>query len=56
LEAKRKEVTTTEGLAPEGELSRLRKLFVEKAAMQYAFCTFPRYIGRQEKKKNEQPN
>jgi aerobic-type carbon monoxide dehydrogenase small subunit (CoxS/CutS family) len=37
LEAKGKEVTTTEGLAPVGELFHLQKLFVEKAAMQYAF-------------------
>ena len=39
LEAKGKEVTTAEGLAPEGQLSRLQKLFVEKAAMQCGFCT-----------------
>src|SRR5208337_3801788 len=39
LEARGKEVTTAEGLAPEGQLSRLQKLFVEKAAMQCGFCT-----------------
>lgn len=39
VEANGKEVTTAEGLAPEGQLSRLQKLFVEKAAMQCGFCT-----------------
>ena len=39
VEANGKEVTTAEGLAPEGHLSRLQKLFVEKAAMQCGFCT-----------------
>lgn len=39
VEAKGKEVKTAEGLAPEGQLSRLQQLFVEKAAMQCGFCT-----------------
>lgn len=39
LEANGKEVKTAEGLAPEGQLSRLQQLFVEKAAMQCGFCT-----------------
>jgi len=39
VEANGREVTTAEGLAQEGQLSRLQKLFVEKAAMQCGFCT-----------------
>jgi xanthine dehydrogenase iron-sulfur cluster and FAD-binding subunit A len=39
LEAKGKEVTTAEGIASKGQLSRLQSLFVEKAAMQCGFCT-----------------
>ena len=39
VEANGKEVITAEGLAPEGQLSHLQKLFVEKAAMQCGFCT-----------------
>ena len=39
VEANGKEVITAEGLAPEGQLSRLQKLFVEKAALQCGFCT-----------------
>jgi aerobic-type carbon monoxide dehydrogenase small subunit (CoxS/CutS family) len=39
VEASGKDVKTAEGLAPEGQLSRLQKLFVEKGAMQCGFCT-----------------
>lgn len=39
VEANGRDVQTAEGLAPEGQLSRLQKLFVEKAALQCGFCT-----------------
>jgi len=39
VEANGKEVITAEGLAQEGQLSRLQRLFVEKAALQCGFCT-----------------
>ena len=39
IEADGREVTTAEGLAPEGQLSPLQKHFVEKAALQCGFCT-----------------
>lgn len=39
VEADGREVKTAEGLAPEGQLSPLQKIFVEKAAMQCGFCT-----------------
>jgi carbon-monoxide dehydrogenase small subunit len=39
IEADGTEVTTAEGLAPEGQLSPLQKHFVEKAALQCGFCT-----------------
>jgi len=39
VEANGREVITAEGLAPEGQLSRLQKLIVEKAALQCGFCT-----------------
>lgn len=39
VEANGRDVKTAEGLAPEGQLSRLQKLFVEKGAMQCGFCT-----------------
>lgn len=39
VEANGKDVKTAEGLAPEGQLSRLQRLFVEKGAMQCGFCT-----------------
>jgi carbon-monoxide dehydrogenase small subunit len=39
VEANGREVKTAEGLAPEGQLSRLQRLFVEKGAMQCGFCT-----------------
>jgi carbon-monoxide dehydrogenase small subunit len=39
VEADGREVTTAEGLAPEGQLSPIQKHFVEKAAMQCGFCT-----------------
>ena len=39
VEADGKDVKTAEGLAPEGQLVPIQKLFVEKAAMQCGFCT-----------------
>jgi len=39
IEADGREVTTAEGLAPEGQLSPIQKHFVEKAALQCGFCT-----------------
>lgn len=39
IEADGKDVKTAEGLAPEGQLAPIQKLFVEKAAMQCGFCT-----------------
>ena len=39
VEANGKDVKTAEGLAPEGQLSRLQQIFVEKGAMQCGFCT-----------------
>lgn len=39
VEANGRDVKTAEGLAPQGQLSRLQKLFVEKAALQCGFCT-----------------
>jgi len=39
VEADGGEIMTAEGLAPEGQLSRIQKHFVEKAAMQCGFCT-----------------
>ena len=39
VEADGREVTTAEGLAPEGQLSPIQKHFVEKAALQCGFCT-----------------
>lgn len=39
VEATGKDVKTAEGLAPEGQLSRIQQLFVEKGAMQCGFCT-----------------
>jgi carbon-monoxide dehydrogenase small subunit len=39
VEANGKDVKTAEGLAPEGQLSRIQELFVEKAALQCGFCT-----------------
>ena len=39
VEANGRDVKTAEGLAPEGQLSRLQKIFVEKGAMQCGFCT-----------------
>jgi carbon-monoxide dehydrogenase small subunit len=39
IEADGRDVTTAEGLAPEGQLALIQKLFVEKAAMQCGFCT-----------------
>jgi aerobic carbon-monoxide dehydrogenase small subunit len=39
VEADGQEVLTVEGLAPEGELSRLQKAFIEHNAVQCGFCT-----------------
>jgi len=39
VEAEGREVKTAEGLAPDGQLSLLQKIFVEKGAMQCGFCT-----------------
>jgi carbon-monoxide dehydrogenase small subunit len=39
IEADGREITTAEGLAPEGQLSPIQKHFVEKAALQCGFCT-----------------
>ena len=39
VEADGREVTTAEGLAPDGQLSPIQKHFVEKAALQCGFCT-----------------
>jgi carbon-monoxide dehydrogenase small subunit len=39
IEADGREVTTAEGLAPEGQLSPIQKHFVEKGALQCGFCT-----------------
>lgn len=39
VEANGRDVKTAEGLAPEGQLSPIQKLFVEKGAMQCGFCT-----------------
>lgn len=39
VEADGREVKTAEGLAPDGQLSSLQKLFVEKGATQCGFCT-----------------
>jgi len=39
VEADGREVTTVEGLAPEGELSSLQQAFVEHNAVQCGFCT-----------------
>lgn len=39
VEADGKDVKTAEGLAAEGQLAPIQKLFVEKAAMQCGFCT-----------------
>ena len=39
VEADGREVKTAEGLAPDGQLSLLQKIFVEKGAMQCGFCT-----------------
>lgn len=39
VEANGREIKTAEGLAPEGQLSRIQKLFVEKGALQCGFCT-----------------
>ena len=39
VEADGRDVKTAEGLAPEGQLSPIQKLFVEKGAMQCGFCT-----------------
>jgi carbon-monoxide dehydrogenase small subunit len=39
MEADGREITTAEGLAPEGQLSPVQKHFVEKAALQCGFCT-----------------
>ena len=39
VEADGRDVKTAEGLAPEGQLSRIQRLFVEKGAMQCGFCT-----------------
>lgn len=43
VEADGKDLKTAEGLAPEGQLSSLQKVFVEKGAMQCGFCT-PSFI------------
>jgi len=39
VEADGRDVKTAEGLAPEGQLSPIQRLFVEKGAMQCGFCT-----------------
>jgi len=39
VEADGREVKTAEALAPEGQLTPLQKIFVEKGAMQCRFCT-----------------
>jgi carbon-monoxide dehydrogenase small subunit len=39
VEADGRDIKTAEGLAPEGQLSPIQKLFVEKGAMQCGFCT-----------------
>jgi carbon-monoxide dehydrogenase small subunit len=39
VETDGREVTTVEGLAPEGQLSRLQEAFVEHNAVQCGFCT-----------------
>jgi len=39
VEADGRDVKTAEGLAPEGHLSPIQRLFVEKGAMQCGFCT-----------------
>jgi carbon-monoxide dehydrogenase small subunit len=39
VEADGREVTTVEGLAPEGELSPLQQAFVEHNAVQCGYCT-----------------
>jgi carbon-monoxide dehydrogenase small subunit len=39
VEADGRDVKTAEGLAPEGQLSAIQRLFVEKGAMQCGFCT-----------------
>jgi carbon-monoxide dehydrogenase small subunit len=39
VEADGRQVTTVEGLAPEGELTPIQKAFVEHNALQCGFCT-----------------
>ena len=39
VQAEGAEVTTVEGLAPEGGLSRLQEAFVRRGALQCGFCT-----------------
>ncbi len=39
VEADGGDIRTAEGLAPEGQLSPIQELFVEKGAMQCGFCT-----------------
>jgi carbon-monoxide dehydrogenase small subunit len=39
VEVDGRQVTTVEGLAPEGQLSRLQEAFVEHNAVQCGFCT-----------------
>jgi len=39
VEADGRDLKTAEGLAPEGQLSPIHRLFVEKGAMQCGFCT-----------------
>ena len=39
VEAEDRQITTVEGLAPEGELSPLQHSFVERNAIQCGFCT-----------------
>jgi carbon-monoxide dehydrogenase small subunit len=39
VETDGRQVTTVEGLAPEGQLSRLQEAFVEHNAVQCGFCT-----------------
>jgi carbon-monoxide dehydrogenase small subunit len=55
IEADGREVTTAEGLAPEGQLSPLQKHFVEKAALQCGFCT-PSFVLTAHYLLSENPN
>lgn len=55
VEADGREVTTIEGLAREGELTRLQKAFIEHGAVQCGFCT-PAFIIAGEALLKRNPN